>query len=82
MRQVVRRLHELLLVPSESSRPNIDLGEEEGRYAPVDIELMMIDSSGDLSIEATPLNTGSSSSVASREVPYHPGQIQYPRSRF
>lgn len=48
MRQVVRRLHGLLLVPSEASEPNIDLGEELiiGRRAPEDIEPMMMDSSG------------------------------------
>ena len=28
MRQVVRRLHELQLVPSETSPPKVELGEE------------------------------------------------------
>ncbi|KAG0606088.1 hypothetical protein M758_9G112800 [Ceratodon purpureus] len=69
MRQVVRRLHGLLLVPSEASEPNIDLGEENGRHAPEDIELMMMDSSGlSFSSESIPLNTESSSSAVSLEV--------------
>lgn len=77
MRQVVRRLHGLLLVPSEASEPNIDLGEENGRHAPKDIELMMMGSSGlSFSSESIPLNTESSSSAVSLEVHRHSEQIQ------
>ncbi|KAG0624128.1 hypothetical protein M758_3G226100 [Ceratodon purpureus] len=79
MRQVVRRLHGLLLVPSEASEPNIDLAEELniGRHAPEDIELMTMDSSRlSFSSESIPLNTESSSSAVSLEVHRHSEQIQ------
>ena len=56
-RQVVRRLHELQLVPSETSPPKVELGE-----GPLDIELVMMGSSGSLSSDTVTLS-GSSSTV-------------------
>ena len=75
MRQVVRRLHDLLLDPSEASQPSIELGEED-QHPPVDIELvMMMDSAGKFFSETMPLSsTGSSSTGASYDVRRHSGQ--------
>lgn len=75
MRQVVRRLHDLLLDPSEASQPSIELGEED-QHPPADIELvMMMDSAGKFFSETMPLSsTGSSSTGASYDVRRHSGQ--------
>ena len=61
MRQVVRRLHELQLVPSETSVPTVELREE----SPLDIELVMMGSSGNFSRDTIPLSGSSSSGVNS-----------------
>lgn len=73
MRQVVRRLHELLLVPTETSQPNIELGEE-GQRAAMNIELMKMDSEI-FSSETVPFSSSSSSGV-SFEVRHHSVQFR------